>query len=93
MSKYHKAAWNNEARQAAREEIMEHKPWLKSTGAKTAVGKAKSKMNALKISPELHSLIKEMNSLMKQQKEISNAIDNYVGTVVILNRVPLSLTY
>jgi hypothetical protein len=27
-------------------------------------------MNALKISPALHILIKEMNYLMKQQKEI-----------------------
>jgi len=82
MSKYHKAAWNDEARQAAREEIMKNKPWLKSTGAKTAAGKAKSKMNALKISPEFHSLIKEMNSLMRQQKEIFNAISNTTSVTI-----------
>ncbi|WP_415405728.1 hypothetical protein ACLHDG_08155 [Sulfurovum sp. CS9] len=53
---------------------MKHKSWPKSTGARTVEGKARSKMNALKISPELHTLIKEMNHLMKQQKEIFNTI-------------------
>jgi len=65
-----------EFRQMQRERIMITKPWLKSTGAKTAEGKAISKMNALKISPELHALIKEMNHLMKQQKEICNTINH-----------------
>lgn len=72
MSKYHKAAWDDESRQRQREVIMERKPWLKSTGAKTEEGKERSKMNALKISPELHKIIKEMKILMKQQKEIQN---------------------
>lgn len=76
MSKYHKAAWDDESRQRQREVIMKHKPWLKSTGAKTAEGKAISKMNALKISPELHSLMKEYKKLMQQQKEIFNAISS-----------------
>ncbi len=70
MSKYHKAAWDDESRQQQREVILKRKPWLKSSGAKTEEGRMKSKMNALKISPELHFLIKEMNCLMKQQKEI-----------------------
>ncbi|WP_415406930.1 hypothetical protein ACLHDG_14380 [Sulfurovum sp. CS9] len=74
MSKYHKAAWDEESRQRQREVIMKRKPWLKSTGPKTAEGKERSKMNALKVSPELHALIKEMNHLMKQQKEIFSTI-------------------
>ena len=74
MSKYHKAAWDEESRQRQREVIMKSKPWLKSTGAKTAEGKAISKMNALKVSPELYVLVKEMNHLMKQKKEIFSTI-------------------
>jgi len=76
MSKYHKAAWDDESRQRQREVIMERKPWLKSTGAKTAEGKAISKMNALKTDPSLHILLKEANSLLKQQKEIFNTINH-----------------
>ncbi len=75
MGKYHKLAWDDESRQRQRETIMERKPWLKSTGAKTPEGKKKSKMNALKISPELHKIIKEMKILMEQQKEIQNIME------------------
>jgi len=53
---------------------MKRKPWLKSTGAKTAEGKAISKMNALKTDPHLHVLLKEMDSIIKQQKEIFSTI-------------------
>ncbi len=77
MSKYHKAAWDEESKLRQREAIIKRKPWLKSTGAKTAEGKERSKMNALKISLELHSLIREYKQLMEQQKEICNTI-NYV---------------
>ena len=76
MSKYHRLAWDEESKQRQRERIMVTKPWLKSTGAKTAEGKAISKMNALKTDPHLYILIKEMNSIMKQQKEIFNTISN-----------------
>ena len=76
MGKYHKLAWDDESRQRQREAIMKHKLWLKSTGARTAEGKAKSRMNTLKISPELHMLIKEMNYLMKQQKKIYSTINH-----------------
>ena len=74
MSKYHKAAWDDESRQRQREEIMKRTPWIKSTGPKTDEGKARSKMNALKISPELHALIKEFELLMKEQKILQNII-------------------
>ncbi|WP_415406932.1 hypothetical protein ACLHDG_14390 [Sulfurovum sp. CS9] len=53
---------------------MKRKPWLKSTGAKTAEGKERSKMDALKCDPQLHVLLKEMNYIMKQQKEIFSTI-------------------
>lgn len=63
-------------RQMQRERIMRTKPWEKSTGAKTPYGKERSKMNALKMSPHLYSLIKELNELIKQSKAINNKISN-----------------
>lgn len=41
--------WTEERKQKQRELIQNWKPWEKSTGAKTAQGKAKSKMNAYKV--------------------------------------------
>ncbi len=76
MSKYHKLAWNDEAKQKAREEIHKHKPWLKSTGAKTKEGKEKSKMNALKNDLVLHGLMKELDILLRKQKELNSIIKN-----------------
>ena len=63
-----------EFRKMQRERIFKTKPWEKSTGAKTTEGKERSKMNALKVSPELHKLVKEMNFLIKQQNDIHNTI-------------------
>ncbi len=57
-------------RQLQSERINRVKPWLKSTGAKTQAGKNKSKMNALKTSPELNEISKQLKVLMKQQREI-----------------------
>ena len=61
-------------RQEYRERINRVKPWLKSTGAKTPEGKAISKMNALKTSPELHQIMKDYKILMKNQKELHNMV-------------------
>ena len=60
--------------QMQRERIRKTKPWLKSTGARTKEGKNTSKMNALKISPELNAINKKYAFLMKQQREIINAL-------------------
>ena len=62
-------------RQLQRERINRVKPWLKSTGAKTPEGKAISKMNALKTSPELNILMHEYKAMMKHQKELMNIIE------------------
>jgi len=67
---------SQEFRQMQRERIMNTKPWLKTKGAVTAEGKAVSKMNALKTSPELHSVMTEYKQLMAQQKEIQNTISH-----------------
>jgi hypothetical protein len=60
--------------QMQRERIYRTKPWLKSTGAKTTKGKAKSKMNALKISPILNKLMKQSRELFKMQKELHSTL-------------------
>lgn len=40
--------WTEERRQKARERILKNKPWEKSTGPRTADGKRKSSLNAVK---------------------------------------------
>lgn len=57
-----------EFKQMQRKRIYKTKPWLKSTGPNTTDGKEKSKLNALKVSPELHSLMKEYKQLMHQKR-------------------------
>ena len=68
---------SQEFRQMQRERIMKTKPWLKTKGPVTPEGKEKSKMNALKISPELHALMTEYKQLMAQQKEICKTIRHF----------------
>lgn len=59
-----------EFRQLQRERIYKTKPWEKSTGARTPEGKERSKMNAMKASPEFHALMAQYKQLMAQQKEL-----------------------
>ena len=65
---------SKEFKQLQRERIMKSKPWLKTKGAITHEGKAISKMNALKTSPELHQLMKDYKMLINQQKELDEVI-------------------
>ena len=65
---------SKEFRLLQRNRILKNKPWLKSTGAKTARGKERSKMNALKMNLELHQLLKEAKGLFKQQRELHKTI-------------------
>ena len=65
---------SKEFRLLQRNRILKNKPWLKSTGAKTARGKERSKMNALKMNLELHKLLKEAKELFKQQRELHKTI-------------------
>ena len=65
-----------EFRQMQRDRIMKTKPWLRTKGPATSEGKAISKMNALKVSPELHALMAEYNQLIAQQKEMHNTISH-----------------
>ena len=64
--------WTEERKQRQRELIQSWKPWLKSTGAKTPEGKARSSKNATKTgkSLEVRELIKYLNRLMREQKKL-----------------------
>ena len=66
-----------EFRQMQRERIMKTKPWLNTKGPVTSEGKEKSKMNALKVSPECHALMTEYRELIAQQKELYNTISHF----------------
>ena len=64
--------WTEEQRQRQRELIQRWKPWTKSTGAKTPDGKKRSAQNAVKTgkSLEVREMIKKLNKLLKDQKEL-----------------------
>lgn len=64
--------WSTEERQRQRELIQLWKPWTKSTGAKTLEGKTRSAQNAFKTgkSIEIREMIKQLNKLLKDQKEL-----------------------
>ena len=63
--------WTEERRQEQRERINAVKPWLKSTGATTAAGKAKSSRNAFKgrHMARVNELVKQANAMFKEQRE------------------------
>jgi hypothetical protein len=52
--------------------IQRWKPWEKSTGARTAEGKAKVSKNAVKTgnSLEVRELIKHLNGLLREQRNL-----------------------
>ena len=64
--------WTAEERQRQRELIQSWKPWLRSTGAKTAEGKRRSSQNSFKTgkSLEIREMIKQLNKLLKEQKKL-----------------------
>ena len=63
--------WTADRRQKQRESIQRWRPWEKSTGARTAEGKAKVSRNAVKTgaSLDIRELIKYLNGLLRDQKE------------------------
>lgn len=71
--------WTERRRQEQAARIKEQKPWLKTTGPKTEVGKAAACMNALK-----HGLrsedYRELKRLLRQQKNYVDAILKDIGT-------------
>ena len=63
--------WTEERRQRQRELIQNWKPWEKSTGAKTAQGKARSSRNAYRTgSSEAKELLKGLNALLRLERRL-----------------------
>jgi len=64
--------WTPEQRLKQSEAIRGWKPWEQSTGAKSLTGKAISSKNATKTgdSAYVRELIKQMNRILKEQKEL-----------------------
>lgn len=64
--------WTPEERQRQRELIQRWKPWTKSTGPKTIVGKARASKNSLKDGNSIvtRELIKNLSFLLKFQKKL-----------------------
>ena len=64
--------WTLEQRLRQSEAIRSWRPWERSTGAKTEQGKAISSKNATKTgdSAYVRELIKEMNRILKEQKDL-----------------------
>ena len=69
--------WTEERRQEQRERIQASKAWLKSTGPITANGKAKSSRNAFKggVVSNINKLVKQVNAMVKEQREALKRID------------------
>ena len=70
--------WTPAARKRQRRLILERKPWLNSTGAKTPEGKAISSQNAKKkLTPEqveFKALMDEFNAARKEMKKLLREI-------------------
>ena len=66
--------WTPAARKRQRRLILERKPWLKSTGAKTPEGKVVSSQNAKKKltqeQAEFKAQMDEINSALKEMKKL-----------------------
>ena len=69
--------WTEERRQEQRERIQASKAWLKSTGPITAKGKATVSRNAFKggVVSNINKLVKQVNAMVKEQREALKRID------------------
>ena len=65
------SGWTPERRAAAAKRIRELKPWLQSTGPRTAQGKSRSSRNAFKNSPitRMRVLRRQVNQLLRELRE------------------------
>ena len=65
--------WTLERRQRQAELIRQWKPWEKSTGPRTAAGKALASRNAWQggIRPQLRNLTKELNAELAAMREFN----------------------
>lgn len=73
--------WTDERRQAQRERILHLKPWLKSTGAVTAEGKAVVSQNAYKADAlkQAMALAKTVEKRMKRIEQRNRQSLEFLG--------------
>jgi len=64
--------WTPERRARQAAAIKTWRPWERSTGPRTAEGKAASSRNAFKggLAAELRAISKQVNELLREQREI-----------------------
>lgn len=68
--------WTPERKAAAAALIRERKPWNRSTGPRTAEGKARASRNAFKggIGARLRELSRQINAQLRELKRITKAV-------------------
>lgn len=78
----HKAnGWTPERRERQAEAIRRWKPWEHSTGPRTIEGKSRAKMNGYSGGQwrELRDLSKQMNTLLREQRDRLAEVDESIG--------------
>lgn len=72
--------WTDEQRERVRQAIQRTRPWLKSTGPKTAAGKAKVAENGKKHQrgelsiPQLRAQVGDVTLLIEQMKDLRRSL-------------------
>ncbi len=68
-------SWTKESRERQRQRITKHKPWEKSTGAKTTEGKQRSAQNANKGKGLLRKLRKQIACIHRERLEFLRCLE------------------
>ena len=73
--------WTSERRARQAQLIRTWRPWERSTGPRTATGKATSARNGLKggLEAEVRSCLKESRALLKEHREALKKVNSLVG--------------
>lgn len=71
--------WPPARRKAQAERIKKTKPWLKSTGPRTALGKAKIKYNAWKHGCQCHEMLRVRAVLRRQRDYLTRVKERYTS--------------
>jgi hypothetical protein len=78
--------WTEERRRKQAEAIRQWKPWEKSTGPKTAEGKAVCSRNAVK-NPDLHDALKEINEALRGSAAFIRHVNRFIALMELRPRL------